>query len=342
MKFKAIRDVFHKELATLFSSSEIDSFLYKLIEDYCGYNRLFLALKPDEVIAKAEELRLIDALVQLKKEKPIQQILGKTHFYNLEFEINEHILIPRPETEELVDWIVSDLKLKNSEVQNSNSKLQIPNLESQISNFQTQNLNSESSCLEQQPIKILDIGTGSGCIAIALAKYIPNAAVFAMDISDEALKMAEKNAERHNVKITFIKADILNLQRIEEEFTIIVSNPPYVRLSEKNQMKNNVLNYEPHIALFVPDENPLLFYEKISLWALEHLKENGLLYFEINQYLGKTIVELLKANGFCNTALRKDIYGNDRILRGIKTKVRKQIIDNRSQISELRNLNPEN
>ena len=177
--------------------------------------------------------------------------------------------------------------------------------------------------LEQQirTINILDIGTGSGCIAISLAKNIPNVQVFAIDVSEEALATAQKNAIMNQVEIHFIKTDILkitDLEKLPTYFDIIVSNPPYVRELEKQEIKKNVLDNEPHLALFVDDNDALIFYRKIAELAQKNLSPNGQLYFEINQYLGKEMIELLENKGFKNIELRKDIYGNDRMIRGVK------------------------
>jgi release factor glutamine methyltransferase len=208
--------------------------------------------------------------------------LGKTSFYGLEFEVNENVLIPRQETEELVDWIIKDVTvLRNS-----------PGL------------------------KILDIGTGSGCIAISLARNIPNAQVFAIDVSEKALATAQKNAQINTVNVTFINQNILETEDLQQQFDIIVSNPPYVRNLEKEEIKKNVLDNEPHLALFVEDNDALIFYKKIVELAQKNLVPNGQLYFEINQYLGKEMVELLKKMNFATIELRKDIYGNDRMIKG--------------------------
>lgn len=200
--------------------------------------------------------------------------------------MNENTLIPRPETEELVEWIVAESR------------------------------NSATGSL-----KILDIGTGSGCIAISLAKNLPNAEVFALDVSEKALAVAKKNADTNKVKVNFIQADILKINDLVElstHFDIIVSNPPYVRHLEKAEIKPNVLEYEPHLALFVEDTDALLFYRKIAKLAKENLAEKGKLFFEINQYLGKETLQLLEKFGFNSTELKKDIYGNDRMTRSDK------------------------
>ena len=211
----------------------------------------------------------------------MQYILGTTSFYDLEFEVNNDVLIPRPETEELVAWILSNIEITKS----------------------------------ANKLKILDIGTGSGCIAISLAKNISNSEVFAIDVSEKALAVAQKNASTNEVKVIFIEENILNTESLHQTFDVIVSNPPYVRNLEKQEIHKNVLDYEPHLALFVEDDDDaLLFYRKIAHLAQKNLSENGQLYFEINQYLGKQMIELLQEKGFKNIELKKDIYGNDRMI----------------------------
>ena len=221
-----------------------------------------------------------EILDKLKLEIPIQYILGITHFYGSEFNVNENVLIPRPETEELVEWIIS-------------SAVNMPKFKN---------------------LKILDIGTGSGCIAISLVKNIPNAEVFAIDISDNALATAKENADLNKVTVAFIQRNILETKDLEQQFDIIVSNPPYVRNLEKAEIKRNVLENEPHLALFVEDNDALIFYRKIAELATKNLSAEGKLFFEINQYLGKETVELLEKMQFKNSELRKDIYGNDRMI----------------------------
>jgi release factor glutamine methyltransferase len=239
-----------------------------------------LALNIDLLFSK-EEIQIWNVILdKLKLEIPIQYILGTTHFYGLEFKVNENVLIPRPETEELVEWIIS-------------SAVNMPNFKN---------------------VKILDIGTGSGCIAISLAKNIPNAEVFAIDISDKALATAKENADLNKVNVAFTQRNILETKDLEQQFDIIVSNPPYVRNLEKAEIKPNVLANEPHLALFVEDNDALIFYRKIAELATKNLSPEGKLFFEINQYLGKETVELLEKMHFKNSELRKDIYGNDRMI----------------------------
>ncbi|MCK0147741.1 peptide chain release factor N(5)-glutamine methyltransferase [Arenibacter sp. F26102] len=283
MLLKEIKKIYHLELDPIFPKEEVDSFFYLVIEHYLGLERFVLVMEPNLVVSKEKEDHLFYALSQLKLERPIQHILGKAHFCELEFYVDENVLIPRPETEELVYWILEELQ-------------------------------SEDSSKE---IKILDVGTGSGCIAISLAKNLPNAKVVAMDISKKAIQMAERNAKENNVDIEFVEADILSNMNFEGEFDIIVSNPPYVRELEKVEMKNNVLDHEPGSALFVSDKDPLIFYKKIVQFAEGHLKKKGVLYFEINQYLGEETKELLGNGKFSEIEIRKDMFGNARMLKGM-------------------------
>lgn len=296
MQIKQYRTQFIQALSTIFDKGEAESFFYLILEEKKQLKRIDLALQPDLEFSDAD-LQVWNAILeQLKLEIPVQYLLGKTHFYGLEFEVNENVLIPRPETEELVEWIIGSQKLE---------------------------VRSEKS--ESKKLKILDIGTGSGCIAISLAKNIPNAQVFAIDVSEKALATAQKNAEMNQTEVHFIKTDILNINNLQElpasnfqlptHFDIIVSNPPYVRNIEKQEIKKNVLDNEPHLALFVEDDNALIFYRKIAELARKNLTQNGQLFFEINQYLGKEMISLLENMNFKNVELRKDIYGNDRMTK---------------------------
>lgn len=279
MLLRAIKNIYHQELDALYPVEEVNSFFYMTIEHYLKLERFILALQPEYMLSKEEETPLFATIEKLKQEIPIQYILGTAHFMDLDFVVNSKVLIPRPETEELVRWIVEDVTPSAS-------------------------------------VSILDIGTGSGCIAISLAKNLPNASLYALDVSEEALVVAQKNTEANHTIVTFLKDDILKEPNLQQKFDIIVSNPPYVRMLEKEQMADNVLNHEPSLALFVSDENPLLFYKAITNFAGKHLKENGSLYFETNQYLGKETQALLAHQNFSEIELRKDIYGNDRMLKG--------------------------
>jgi release factor glutamine methyltransferase len=281
MKIKEYRTQFIQKLTLIYGADEAESIFYLIFEAKQQLKRVDLALNPDLTFSN-EEIQIWNLILeQLKKEVPIQYLLGKTSFYGLEFEVNENVLIPRPETEELVDWVI---KAQNPK----------PKAQSQ---------------------KILDIGTGSGCIAISLAKNIPNVVVFAIDISEKALTTAKKNTETNGVTITFLQKNILETEDLNQLFDIIVSNPPYVRELEKIEIKKNVLDFEPHLALFVSDNDALIFYKKIAELAQKNLSQNGKLFFEINQYLGKEMIELLEKMNFKNIELRKDIYGNDRMIK---------------------------
>lgn len=282
MNLKAIQNKFHEELDAIYAIEEVDSFFYLLIDFYYQVKRIHLALDLNLEVDNKEPI--LYALSLLKKEKPIQYILEETVFFSLSFKVNEHTLIPRPETEELVDFIIKQANKKNE-------------------------------------ISILDIGTGSGCIAISLAKNLPNAKVYALDISEKALKMAKQNAKLNNVKVDFFQVDILNSSNLNHvKFDIIVSNPPYVRELEKQFMKPNVLDNEPHLALFVKDDNPLLFYKAITEFAVNNLSKNGLLFFEINEYLGTDMIDLLYHKNFSNIELKQDIFKKDRMIKGVLNK----------------------
>lgn len=281
MKLKAIQKEFHLELDAIYGSEEVDSFFYILIDFYSKISRIELAMNPNLEIQEPNEI--FNVLDSLKNQIPIQYIIGETEFYGLNFKVNKNTLIPRPETEELVEWILQ---------------------------YQT----------EKKQINILDIGTGSGCIAIALAKNLPNANVHALDVSIEAIKVAKKNADLNNVKAEFIESDILTvghakLDSVSHKFDVIVSNPPYVRALEKDLMKPNVLNNEPHLALFVKDNNPLQFYEAITKFAINNLNDKGVLFFEINEYLGQDMIQLLRNNNFKTIELKQDIFKKDRMIK---------------------------
>lgn len=293
MLLKNYKTTFIKELLSIYDEKEIESFFYLILEKNHQLKRIDLALNPEMIMDGNHLKRWKNIVSDLKIHKPIQYILGETEFYGLPFEVNESTLIPRPETEELVHLILSNNQITKS----------------------------------TNPLKIVDIGTGSGCIAIALAKNIPNADVFAIDVSEKALEVAQKNAELNEVKITFLQKNILETDDLEQTFDIIVSNPPYVRNLEKAEINANVLEYEPHLALFVEDNDALLFYRKIASLAKKNLKPNGQLYFEINQYLGKETFDLVENFGFKNVKLIKDIYGNDRMLYCENAEGRRQKAD---------------
>jgi release factor glutamine methyltransferase len=280
MKIKQYRTQFIKELSPFYDAYEAESFFYLILEDKHKLRQIDLALNHELNFSESDFVIWNSLLGQLKKEVPIQYLLGKTSFYGLDFEVNENVLIPRPETEELVEWIIKE-----------NSKTD-----------------------KTKKLKVLDIGTGSGCIAISLAKNLPNAEVFGIDVSKKAIETSKRNAINNNVDVTFVLLDILETDVLTSNFDIIVSNPPYVRNLEKEEIKKNVLDYEPHLALFVDDNDALIFYRKIAALAKSSLLENGQLFFEINQYLGKEMTDLLETMNFKDIELKKDIYDNDRMI----------------------------
>lgn len=287
MLLKDLKQIFHKELDAIYGEDEVQSFFFMLTENYFNVSRLDLAMQPNLALTTSEHPKIMEALSLLKTEFPIQYILKETEFYGFPFKVTKSTLIPRPETEELVTWVSETIK--GLEV--SNNKL-----------------------------NLLDIGTGSGCIAISLAKILPGLKVVALDVSKEALVVAKENAVINKVDVQFVQANILETHSglFPETLDVIVSNPPYVRELEKKEMKPNVLNNEPHLALFVDDDNALQFYKAIIEFAKLHLKDNGFLFFEINEYLGQEMKALLQENNFTDIELRKDIFGRDRMIKGVK------------------------
>ena len=287
MLLKQYKTHFFDALKNIQDEREIESFFFILTEYLHNLKRVDVALNPDFELSEEAVEKWNAILAELQQEKPIQYITEEAWFYGLRFEVNENTLIPRPETEELVEWIIE----------------------------------SQKSKVQSQKLEILDIGTGSGCIPVSLKVNLPQANVSAIDISEKALEVAKRNAAINKVDINFIQANILEVEdlfQFPSPYNIIVSNPPYVRVLEKQEIKKNVLDYEPHLALFVDDTDALLFYRKIAQLALKNLTPNGLLFFEINQYLGKETVALLENLGFNNIELRKDIYGNDRMISCVK------------------------
>jgi release factor glutamine methyltransferase len=285
MTFREAEQISTQRLNTLYDKQEAGSLAWLSISYVCKLERAkYLNLKDTEIPAAQFE-SLLKILDELETGKPLQYVIGETEFYGLTFKVNPSVLIPRPETEELVNWILSDVR---------NSKT------------------------PEYGLKIIDIGTGSGCIPISLKNNLHDAQLFALDISSEALDVSKHNASLNKTSIHFIQDDILNpisRELEDEKFRIIVSNPPYVREAEKQQMMPNVIDHEPHLALFVPNDDPLIFYRAIADFAIKHSDINGSLYLEINENLGEKTVQLLNQNGFKNIELRKDLSGKDRMIR---------------------------
>ena len=274
-----------KELEGIFPKEEIESLIFLIYEKVKGYSRTQFLLSREEKLSTDELVEIEKIVSRLKKHEPIQYILGQTEFYGMPFHSVSGVLIPRPETEELVQWIIQENKLLSP--------------------------------------TILDIGTGTGCIAISLLKNIEQAKVIACDISLLCIETALRNAELNATPVSVFEYDILNgTPKVTfPELDLIVSNPPYVRETEKLLMEKNVLEYEPGLALFVTDEKPLIFYERIADFAITHLKNRGNLYFEINEAFGKECVEMLQGKGFSNIILKKDINGKDRMIWSIVSRV---------------------
>jgi release factor glutamine methyltransferase len=283
MKIGELEAHYELELGPLYESTEAKALFSIAAEQVLALSPNKLRMQKDTDISFINMQKLLSILNDLQIGKPIQHILEEAHFYGSVFKVNEHVLIPRPETEELVDWMISDC-------------------------------NAQFSVNSIGKINILDIGTGSGCIPITLKKHLPNVEVSTLDVSADAIVVARQNALQIGVEINFIEADILKFKS-QEKFDIIVSNPPYIRDLEKTDMHNNVLVHEPHIALFVSDENPLVFYKVIADFAKTNLNSSGQLYFEINEYLGSEMVEMLKNKGFINIELRQDMQGKDRMVK---------------------------
>lgn len=277
MTFTELKHSFQKRLSDHYPLEEINTFYYWILEDVLELKRIDIKMNRDQQIDEMKLETIQSCLNRLEQEEPIQHILGYTEFYGLKFSVNKNVLIPRPETEELVEWIISDLK-------------------------------------EESPKHILDIGTGSGCIPVALKKHVDQHRVSALEVSKKALDLARHNAKTNNTNVRYIEQNILETDELPQDIDVIVSNPPYVKLAEKEQIHKNVLDYEPHLALFVDDDNPFLFYQKI----IELTKKRGrstTVYFEISQYLREDFENLMQYLDIKSVEIRKDFKGNDRMAK---------------------------
>jgi len=281
MELKAFKNEFVTSLSLIYDEAEAEQLFYISLEEVLGWKRVDFIMKTPFRLDQEKAFEFGKVLKELQSEKPIQYIFNKAYFYGFDFYVNENTLIPRQETEELVEWILKTIAENPSKTW-----------------------------------RILDIGTGSGCIPITIAKMAKNVEVTALDVSEKAIEVAKKNAQDLGVNISFINQSILETE-VLDSYDIIVSNPPYVRNLEKVEIKNNVLVHEPHLALFVEDNDPLIFYRKIVSLAENSLNVNGYLFFEINQYLGKDTLELFNEH-FINVELRIDFVGNERMIRGEK------------------------
>ena len=301
---KTIKDVFNafkQSLLNVYDAYETEALTLLVLNEITGSSKARLKAFPEEELLPGQAEKISNILVRLQTGEPVQYILRHTEFYGLTFKVSPAVLIPRPETEELVEWALASVGSLQQAV-GSDKQLVVGSLQRAVGH-------------------ILDIGTGSGCIAISLKKNLPEAQVMAIDISSDALVIAKQNADFNEVIISLNQTDILNTEKSVLEnvnFDVIISNPPYVTQHDKTQMHHNVTGFEPHTALFVPEDNPLLFYKAIADFAMSNLNPNGLLFLEINENLGKETVELLESKGFKNIELRKDMSGRDRMIRAAR------------------------
>jgi release factor glutamine methyltransferase len=280
MKLYDILKTYQQKLLDNYSKNEIQIIFYSIAEKILNMNKNILKLGLNEENPNLKDKKnLFDAyLFQLLLGKPYQYVIGESLFYGLDFFVNEHVLIPRPETEELVEWMIKNI---------NNNLI----------------------------INILDIGTGSGCIPIVLKKHLPKATIYSIDISEKALEVAKQNAKFHHQEIHFIHDDFLNFSLPNTlKFDIIVSNPPYIPIQEKEILDRQVVDFEPNLALFVPDDQPFLFYKKISEFSLQHLNKNGQIFLEVHQNYANEVVELFK-NDYKKIELRNDISSNPRMIK---------------------------
>ena len=281
MTINQVKNLFSEELQSLYTSAECVELFFIFCEIILNLNKIDIRSQLENSISAENQKEFLKIISILKEGKPYQQILGETYFYGNKFFVDENVLIPRPETEELIELIESRL-----------------------------------SHLKKEKLKILDVGTGSGCISISLAKIFPNAEVSSIDISEKALNIAQKNADFHKVKINFIQKDYLN-EKLDEIYDIIVSNPPYIDVLEREEISHSVKGFEPNIALFAPENRVLAFYEKIAQDSENHLKKGGSVFLEINQKLGKETLQLFQ-DVLTESELIKDLSENDRFVIGEK------------------------
>ena len=278
MTLQNFKTQFYSEIKNILEKEELESYFFWTIENVLNLKKIDVFTNSNYIISSENSSKLFEIIERIKNYEPIQYIFNEAYFYGHQFYVNKNVLIPRQETEQLVEIIENQLN-------------------------------------KSQKYEILDICTGSGCIAISLSKIFKNATISAIDIDKKALEIAQKNNILLETNVNFEQKNILT-DTLAQKYDVIVSNPPYVRNLEKIEIKPNVLDFEPHLALFVEDENPLIFYDKIAKLALENLKSDGWLFFEINQYLGKETKELVQKIGFSNVEIIKDFRGNDRIIKG--------------------------
>ena len=280
---------FKNKLQTIYSDREADNISDWVFENVTGLKKWERRANPNNELTEINSNQLEKYLLELLQHKPVQYVLNEAWFYKMKFFVNENVLIPRPETEELVEWIVMDLRSAMFDLHGKNN------------------------------IHIIDIGTGSGCIPVSLKKELPEANITAIDVSEKALTVAKKNADELNAEVHFLQMDFLNESEWESlpQYDIIISNPPYIPVKEKEILAKNVTDFEPGIALFVEDNNPFIFYEKIAAFSKTHLKENDRIYVEVHEEYAENVKSIFENDGFISK-IKKDIYGRDRMVSAIK------------------------
>lgn len=286
------------QLKEIYEEQEAGNIAGLAIEHITGLAKTERVSKKQEQLSPFQLHLLQENLQRLKQREPIQYIMNKAWFYGMELYVDKNVLIPRPETEELVQWVVDDVKATGKDV------------------FVRKPMEAD----ETTQLKILDVGTGSGCIPLALKKVMPKAEVWGCDISEEALNVARRNGSSLDIRVDFQGLNFLDeeQQKLLPTVDIVVSNPPYVPFKEKEQMHANVVDHEPHTALFVPDNDPLIFYRALAAFGKKRLYENGSIYMEIHEEIGSDVVNLFKENGYSNVQLKKDMQGKNRMIRGTK------------------------
>ncbi len=282
MLLREVRDIYRKELSGNYPPEEVDALFYRLLQHYLDLPRFVLGLEPRKMLTRDEEAPLFEALSRLVAGQPVQYITGSARFLDMDLQVGPGVLVPRPETEELVRWVL------------------------------------ERHAADLGEGNILDIGTGSGCIALGLAKSLSAARVTALDISGEALEVARENAKHLGLEVRFVQADIRNPEGEWPGYDLIISNPPYIPRGQEGQLATHVRDHEPREALFAPDSDPLLFYRYIAAFSGEHLREEGWLYVEIHEDFGVPVAALFRESGLVDVLLKKDIFGKDRFVCGRK------------------------
>ena len=287
------------KLIAIYDEREAANIAAMVLENITGLSRIDRLTKKEDTLSLNQLNELNQQIQRLSQYEPIQYVLNQAWFYGMELYVDKDVLIPRPETEELVDWIIKDVKAERKDV------------------FERRPAEADETTM----LKILDVGTGSGCIALALKKEMPKAEVWACDVSDRALNVARRNGSHLDIRIDFVGLDFLNIPEQKQLPTvdIIVSNPPYVPLNDKEQMNPNVIQYEPHTALFVPNNNPLVFYDAIAQFGKHRLYKGGRIYMEIHEELGEDVIALFKGEGYNNIELRSDMQKKNRMVRVVRT-----------------------